>query len=421
MRPILFATRIRYRLAGLALIGIVVIGLAIAWQLRWNQPSAADPAMVPDVAAAQAGDPAVPNDPGVYSEFVLFGQTAAFSGPARGLGIEMRRGILAAFAEANAAGGIAGRRLRLKSLDDYYEPEAAIANAQSLIRNSAVFALIGSVGTPTSRSTVPVAAETGVPFIAPFTGAGFLRNPDLGIVINLRASYDQETEAMVQQLVGVKGYTRVGVLYQDDSFGRAGYNGVRAALDRRGMAAVGVGLYTRNTTAVKTALLDLAAAAPEAIIAVGAYEPVGSLIALAKATGLDSEFVAISFVGSNSLAEHLGPQGVGVQVTQVVPFPTDPALPITAQYLAALAEHDPAATPGFVSFEGYLAGRLAIAGLEMCGAALDRNCFLERLRASSRIQLGGFELSFGENDNQGSDRVFLTVIGSDGQFAPVEG
>ena len=402
-------------LAGLVIVvgAIVVVGIVVGGADDRPAEGAG-----PDMPL-QTAEPDLGPDPGVLSDRIVFGQTAAFSGPAQGLGIEMRRGIEAAFAEANRRGGVNGRQLELTTLDDAYEPEASITNAQQLIGAYNVFALIGSVGTPTSRSTVPVAEEAGVPFIAPFTGAAFLRDPQLGQVINLRASYAQETETMVGLFVDQRGLDRIGVLYQDDSFGRTGYNGARDALARRGLEPVGVGLYPRNTTAIKTALLDLSVSDPEAIILIGAYEPVGTLISLAKSIGLDSEFIAISFVGSNSLARQLGPDGEGVKVTQVVPLPTDRSVPIVVEYLDALTAHDPTSQPGFVSLEGYLAGRLAIAGLVACGSDVSRSCFLDGLRSLRNHELGGFLISFGPDDNQGSDSVFLTEIGPDGRFRPV--
>ena len=269
---------------------------------------------------------------GVSDRRILFGQSAAFSGPAGQLGTDMRRGIEAAFQEANQRGGVHGRRLELVSLDDAYEPEAAIANTLYLIKEAEVFALIGAVGTPTSRSATPVAADASVPYIAPFTGAAFLREAKWNNVINLRASYNQETEEMVARLTGDLGLKHIAVMYQDDSFGRAGYRGARRALERRGMEAVSVGLYPRNTTAVKTALLDLRRGNPEAVILIGAYEPVATLIAWARHTGMNSAFITISFVGSNALARQLGGAGAGVFVTQVVPFPTDDTFPVAAAY-----------------------------------------------------------------------------------------
>ena len=340
------------------------------------QPTEAPPATAtpqPTVAPRVQTDGAL----GVTDSSVLFGQSAAFSGPARELGINMRLGIEAAFAEANRNGGVHGRQLLLTHLDDTYEPELAATNTRDLIRSHGVFALIGEVGTPTSRSATPVAADENTPFIAPFTGAEFLRDDHWSNIVNLRASYNQETEEMVERFTVDLGIERIAVLYQDDSFGRAGYDGALAALKRRDMKPVAVGLYPRNTTAVKTALLDITEGEPEGIIMVGAYEPIATFILWARETGLvETEFITISFVGSNALARHLGPDGQGVFVTQVVPFPDDGSLPIVAAYLNALAEFDSMAEPGFVSLEGYLAGRLAIAGLERCGRGLTRDCFL---------------------------------------------
>ena len=354
--------------------------------------------------------------PGVTPERVLFGQSAAFSGPAAELGRGMRLGIEAAFEEVNDSGGVHGRRLELVTVDDGYEPEAAIRNTRRLIEDEGVFALVGGVGTPTSRSAVPVAKEQGVPYVAPFTGAGFLREEPY--VINLRASYAQETEEMVERLTGDLGIRRIAVVIQNDSFGRAGLAGVRAAFDKRGMEAVSIGVYPRNTTAIKTALVDIELGRPEAVIMVGAYQPVASLIAWARHIGLDPVFMTLSFVGSNALAEELGPAGAGVYVTQVVPFPTAGSPRIAVAYRRALRARSADAEPGFVSFEGYLAGRLVIEALMRCGANVDRERFIESLADASSIDLDGFRLAFGEQDNQGSDAVFLTVIDEQGRYRP---
>ena len=358
-------------------------------------------------------------EPGVSDQRILFGQSAAFSGPAQELGKNMRLGIDAAFHEANRSGGVHGRRLELVSLDDAYEPEAAIANTLRLIKEQKVFALIGAVGTPTSRSALPLAAAADVPYIAPFTGTAFLRETKWGNVVNLRASYNQETEEIVDRLTEDLGIKHIAVMYQDDSFGRAGYRGVRAALDRRKMEPVAVGLYPRNTIAVKRALFDLHQGNPKAVILIGAYKPLATLIAWARYTGVNPIFATISFVGSNALAKELGPDGAGIFVTQVVPFPTDNSLPITTTYRRALSAYAKDAVPGFVSFEGYLAGRLAIIGLKDCGRQVNRTCFLDRFNRSDIIDLGGFKLRYGEKDNQGSDIVFLSAIGRDGHYRPI--
>ena len=356
---------------------------------------------------------------GVTNDRILFGQSAAFSGPAQELGKGMRLGIEAAFYEANQRGGVHGRLLELSSVDDAYEPESAIANTISLIEEERVFALIGAVGTPTSRSATPITEDANVPYIAPFTGAEFLRGEEMDYVVNLRASYYQETEEMVARLIGDLGVARIAVLYQDDSFGRAGFLGVQLALDRRGMEPVAIGVYPRNTTAVRTAVLDLREGDPEAVIMIGAYEPVASVVSWSLQIGMDPIFMTVSFVGSNALAQELGPDGAGVFVTQVVPSPKDDSLPVVQTYLRALSAYEADAVPGFVSFEGYLAGRLAIAGLERCGREVARESFLASLRGVDVVDIDGFELRYGDGDNQGSDAVFLTAIGSDGSFQPI--
>ena len=331
----------------------------------------------------------------------------------------MRLGMQAAFREVNEQGGVHGRRLELVSLDDGYEPEAAIDNTRQLIEGEQVFALIGAVGTPTSRAAVPIAEDAGVPYIAPFTGSSFLRDPKWRGVVNLRASYYQETEEIVARLTDDLGIERIAVMYQDDSFGREGFRGVRRALERRELSLVAVGVYPRNTKAVKTALLDLRSGQPQAVILVGTYQPVATLIAWAQTTSFNPIFVTISFVGSKALARELGPAGAGVLVSQVVPFPTATEPAIVGSYRHALAAQAPRAEPSFVSFEGYLAGRLAIAALTGCGRAVSRACLLDNLRRADVIDLEGFKLRYGDGDNQGSDAVFLTVLDSDGQYRPI--
>ena len=363
--------------------------------------------------------PASSGEPGVSDRRILFGQSAAFSGPAQELGKNMRIGIKAAFDEVNEQGGVHGRQLDLVFMDDAYEPEAAIANTINLIEQEGVFALIGAVGTPTSRSATPVAASAGVPYIAPFTGAAFLRDPELSNVVNLRASYNQETEEMVARLTQDLGVERIAVVYQDDSYGLAGYGGVLLALERRDMQLVATGVYPRNTTAIKTALLELRLGNPEAVIIIGAYQPVASLISWARHIGMDAIFMTVSFVGSRALAQELGSWGPGVYVTQVVPYPTDRSLPVVDAYLSALSTYFPDTEPGFVSLEGYLAGRLAIATLDACGREATRACFLQSLRDGKVTGIEGFELHYADGDNQGSEEVFLTVIGEGGVYHSV--
>ncbi len=209
---------------------------------------------------------------GVSADTIVFGQAAVLEGPASALGQGMRTGIQAAFDEINKKGGIHGRKLKLVSIDDGYEPDKSIAAVKKLIEDEKVFALIGPVGTPTANAAQPVAQAAKVPYIGPFTGAGFLRDPKRDNVVNIRAGYDAETEAWVKHLTEDLKITKIAIFYQDDAFGRAGLSGFKKAMDKRGMAIAAEGTFERNTVAVKSALLNLKRAEPEAVVMVGPYK-----------------------------------------------------------------------------------------------------------------------------------------------------
>ena len=355
---------------------------------------------------------------GVSDGKIVFGQVAALQGPAQALGQGMRQGILAAFEAANRAGGISGRKLELKSLDDGYEPEKTVEATKRILDEDKVFALVGAVGTPTSKAGQPIATAEKVPFIGPFTGAEFLRNPYNRYVVNIRSSYFQETEAWIDHLVKDLAISKIATLYQDDAFGLAGLEGVQRAMAKRNMSLVAEGTFKRNTTAVKSALLDIMKARPEAVVTVAPYKPVAEFIKLAHQVKMQAAFVAISFVGPDSLAQELGDQGTGVIVTQVVPFPWDATLPIVKAYQGAIAAVDSNAKPGFVSLEGYLTGRLVVEALKRIKGEPTREALLDAI-AAAPFDFGGVTLSYGPMKNQGSDRVFFTILQVDGTFRPV--
>ena len=357
-------------------------------------------------------------DDGVSLDKILFGQVAALSGPAQALGQGMREGLLAAFEEINRAGGVGGRKLALKSVDDGYEPEKTIEATKKIIAEDKVFALVGSVGTPTSKAGQPIASAAKIPFIGPFTGAEFLRNPYNRYVVNIRSSYFQETEAWIEHLTTDLGISKIAILYQDDAFGLAGLEGVNRAMKKRNMALVATGSFRRNTEAIKSALLDIMKAEPEAVVTIAPYKPVAKFIKLARQVKLNAVFVAISFVGSDALAKELAGEGDGVIVSQVVPFPRDKSLPVVASYQAALAALDSKAQPNFVSLEGYLVGRLVVETLKRLPGEPTRENFLDAI-AMAPFDFGGVTLTYGPTKNQGSDQVYFTVLQADGSLKPV--
>jgi ABC-type branched-subunit amino acid transport system substrate-binding protein len=353
---------------------------------------------------------------GVTADKIVFGQAAALDGPAGALGTGMRDGILAAFAEANAAGGVQGRKLELVSIDDGYEPKKAIEATRTLL-DKGVFGLVGYVGTPTSMAVFPLVKSAKIPFIGAFTGTGGLRNPYKPLAVNVRASYGQETEVMVERLVKDRGAKRFAILYQDDAYGTAGLAGTRAALDKRKMKLVAEAGYERNTIAVRVPLLEVRKAKPDAVIMIGAYKPCAEFIKVARSINFDPAFINISFVGSDALAKELGPAGAGVLVTQVIPFPQDTSIPVVAAFHKALKASKPDVVPGFVSLEGYVVGRTVVEGLRRVKGELTRETLMAQL-TNGTFDYGGFSLTYGPNNNQGSNAVYLTVIGPDGKFKP---
>jgi ABC-type branched-subunit amino acid transport system substrate-binding protein len=365
-----------------------------------------------------AASPAFAED-GVTADKIVFGQAAPLEGPTAALGQGMKVGINAAFAEANKAGGVKGRKLELKSVDDGYEPTKSIEAVNKLLGEDKVFAIAGPVGTPTSVATQPLADKAGAPFIGAFTGTEALRAPYKASVVNVRASYFEETEAMVEHLTKDLGATKIAIMYQDDAYGQAGLAGVKKALAKREMTLAAEGTYERNTTAVKGALLAIKKGDPDAVIMIAAYKPAAEFIKLAKQIKLSATFVNISFVGSDALAKEVGAAGAGTVITQVVPSPSDTSIPVVKSYHEALKASAPNEQPGFVSLEGYLVGRTIVAAIEKMNGEPTRKGFIETVQKSGGFDLGGFKLSYSDNSNRGSDTVYLTVIQEDGSFKAV--
>ncbi|MDA9467400.1 ABC transporter substrate-binding protein [Bradyrhizobium sp. CCBAU 53415] len=364
--------------------------------------------------------PAKSDEVGVSEDAILFGQAAALEGPSSALGQRMRQGIVAAFTEINAKGGVHGRKLQLISRDDGYDPDRSVAQTLRLIEDDKVFALIGAVGTPTAIATIPITSSRNIPFIGPFSGAEFLRDLELPNVVNIRASYGAEAEAWIKHLTEDRKFTRIGIFYQDDSFGRDGLLGVKRALARRGLELAAEGTFERNTRAVAAALRVIKRAEPEAIVMVGTYGPCAEFIKLAHRGGFYPTFVNISFVGANALAGELGPDGEGVIVSQVVPFPWDRSLKLVADYHAAQTAFDPTLTPDFVSLEGYLSGRLAAAALEKAGPNPTRASLLRAINDIGHFDISGSIVTVGTRMIDTPPKVFLTVIQKDGTFKAVD-
>lgn len=353
-------------------------------------------------------------DNGIGPREILIGQFAAQTGPAAELGKRMQVGILAHFSAVNAQGGINGRLLRLASRDDGYEPDRALAAVKALITEDKVFALVGSVGTPTTLAAVPAINEEKIPLIGPFTGAQGLREPFNRNIFHVRASYFDETERIVQHLTTL-GIKRIGVFYQNDSYGKAGLDGVTRALARRNLAPAAIATVERNSVEVTPALTTLLKASPEAIVQISAYKSCAALIKAARAKSYGGQFFNVSFVGSKALADELGDAGVGVTVSQVVPFPYIPSSPIVREYQQRMTEAGQKSFD-FSSLEGFLAARVLVEGLRRAGATPTRESLVNALESLRDHDMGGFRVAYSSKNHEGSRFTDLTIIGRDGRF-----
>jgi ABC-type branched-subunit amino acid transport system substrate-binding protein len=344
---------------------------------------------------------------------IVLGQSAAMSGPAAQLGIQFQTGAKLAFDRANAKGGVNGRTIELKSLDDGYEPARCLANTQALLGED-VLALFGYIGTPTSLAALPLANTAKTPFIAPFTGAQALRDPFSRYAFHLRASYFDETARIVNQVTQV-GMKRVAVFHQNDSYGQAGLDGVTRALKALQLEPVATGTVERNSTDVAAAVAKLLPAKPEAIVQVSAYKSCAAFVRAARKAGYSGQFYNVSFVGTQALAEELGADARGVVVSQVMPYPFAPLNALTNEFIAAATAASPKVTPNYSSIEGYIAGKVLLEGLRRAGGALSREALIAGLESIQNFDFGGFFVDFGPKKRVGSTFVDLTILDGTGK------
>ncbi|MGA0609949.1 ABC transporter substrate-binding protein [Caldimonas sp. KR1-144] len=365
-------------------------------------------------AAAAAASVALPALRAAETKLVL-GQSAAFSGPAAQLGIQMNKGAKIWFDQVNASGGLNGMQIELRTLDDGYEPDRCKANTAQLIKDE-VFALFGYVGTPTCVAALPLVNEAKIPFFGPFTGAEVLRDPFSKVVFHLRASYFDETALIVKNLTSL-GLDKIAVFYQNDSYGMAGLTGVQRALKTLNLEPVALGTVERNTVNVAQAVKDIVSKQPQAIVQISAYKSCAAFIREARKAGYGGQIYNVSFVGTQALADELKGDGRGIMISQVVPYPYTPAIPISREYLEAVRKAGGDATPNYSSMEGYLAARVFTEGLRRAGRNPSRDALVSGLESIANFNLGGFNVNFSARDHVASRFVDLSMLTGDGKVS----
>lgn len=357
---------------------------------------------------------------GITNDQVTVGSSLALGGHAGYLGTQTLHGALAYIRHVNESGGIHGRKIRVIAYDDGYDPPRCLTNTQKLIIQDNVFALFCYVGTPTTVKILPLVDEARIPVVGMFTGANALREPHNRYVINVRASYYQETGAAVKHLVEELKLQKIAVFYQYDAYGFDGLKGTEIALRPYGLVPVATGTYIRGTLDVDEGLRKIMAAEAEAVVMIGTYEPCAKFIHLAKDKGFSPVFYNVSFVGADELARLLGHVDAKIIVTQVVPPPelTEGSQTLwgAREYVELLNRYYPADRPNFVSLEGYINAKVLVEGLRRAGRELNRETFINAVESIRELDLGIANLlSFSPSDHQGLERVYFTYL-QDGKF-----
>ena len=361
-------------------------------------------------------------EPGVTDDEVWFGQSAPFTGAAASLGEGTRDGIQLVFDMVRQKGGIHGRQPMLDARDDKYDPDQALSNVRSLVRSGKIFGLVGAVGTPTSKLSERIARGGRVPFIGPVTGTAFLREPERDHVINVRASYADETEQLIAHLERTVGLDNCGMFMQADAYGLTVRDTFQKALKKRGKELKVSAPYDRASGNVSDAVQIITDARPDVVLMAGTGATTAEFLKNLRDRKVEAKFATVSFVGARELARLAGDAGHGVLISQVVPSPDDPTHALSAEFKQAHAALGKGTKPDFAMLEGYVIGRVVCALLEAAGPQLDRDRFLQViLDRATALNLPDFPLSYGPRNNVGTNAVYLTEIGPNQSFRSVTG
>lgn len=361
---------------------------------------------------------------GVEDTEIRIGSSLALSGHAQYLGKQTLRGALCYIKYINDSGGVHGRQIRMIAYDDAYDPPKCVANTQRLIIEDQVFALSCYVGTPTTVKILPMVQDAQIPLIGMFTGANALRSPFKRYLINVRASYYQETEAAVKHLVEDLGLRKIAVFYQYDAYGFDGLTGTELALRRYDLQPVARGTYIRGTMDIDEGLHRIMNSGAEAVVMIGTYDPCAKFIQEAVRQGFCPLFYNVSFVGAEELARRLEEQQRAMVIlSQVVPMPHHAETkgePDNPDYIDLLHKYYPQEKPNFIGQEGFFNAKVLVEGLRRAGRNLTREKFLNAIESIRNFPLADeLSVSFSPDDHQGLDRVYFFRL-DNGRFTLVK-
>jgi ABC-type branched-subunit amino acid transport system substrate-binding protein len=327
----------------------------------------------------------------------------------------MHDGAQACFDAVNAKGGVNGRKIALQTLDDGYDVKRALSNAAQFLADGSTFALFNCMGTPMIDAMLPQVIETGMPFFAPFTGAQLARPKNARNVFNIRASYADEAEQLVQHLATV-GVKRIAIAYQANSFGKEVYDGARTAIDKHRLSEAAAATVESSGADAPAAAAKLIDANPEAVIVGLAGKPALEFIKVMRAQRRGVSLYALSVMGAAATLKALGTDGLGVAVSQVVPSPLKTVVPIVREFRQAWSASGTKLEPSHLALEGYINARVFVEALKRTGKSPTRDRFIDSTWAMKRLDLGGFEVGFSEPGRNASRFVELTMVGTGGRF-----
>jgi branched-chain amino acid transport system substrate-binding protein len=339
---------------------------------------------------------------------IVLGQSAALTGVNGKLGQEYGNGAKLHFDSLNAKGGVGGRRIELRQLDDGYNPQQAEANTKKFIEGK-VFALFGYYGGACSLAALPIASQAKLPLFAPLSGAQALREPYSRYAVHVRASYDEEISALVRHAL-TTGVSKLGVLYQEDAMGLGGLATAKKAMAAAKLEPSALGKVAANTVDVAAAVTDLVGKQPHGILQLCSFQASAAFIRAARSAGYKGNFYNLSAVGTQSLTDELGPLARGIVVSEVVPYPYRALTGLSRDYLAALNGQK----PSYLGMEGFVAANVFAEGLRRAGRTLTAESFLTAIEGIRNLNLGGFVLDYGPRINEGSKFVDLVMLDSKG-------
>ena len=366
-------------------------------------------------AAATAAVVAAPCLRAQPNDVIRLGQSIALTGPLGEIGQSMHRGAKVCFEAMNAEGGVNGQRIELIERDDGYDVKRAVENVRGFLADPGLFGLFTCMGTPIIEGMLPLIRNTDVPCFSPGTGASSARPADMRNVLNVRASYPEETARLVEHLATI-GLRRIAVAYQNNSFGKEVLQAADASMQRYRLTKVVVAPIQSDGSDAAAAAKTIAAANPEAVVLGLAGKPTVAFVKAIRAERRGLPLYALSVMGSGGTLAALGDDGVGIAVSQVVPLPSNPVVPIVRDFLKAWQATPTAMAPSHLALEGFINARVFIEAMRRAGRNMTRKAFLDAAWGIKRLDIGGFEVNFQQPGRNASRFVELTMSGRGGKF-----